>query len=479
MIRTLALRHLMVRKVRAAVLLLGFALGVAVMIVLLSVGEAMLAQSRDVALVGGGEVTVLPQGIDVEAMRTGGVSGMFFGIDRARAVVREFVGGPREADVVAAVAPAIELKLLYLRAGDRVVPVKAGGEIPSRAAAVGSGLDVREGRWADTPDDVRFVTPTAQQLYDELDRFHLPASRDSTWGEWQYFNVVAGPEEWWYITYLVGGEVPDGRWGGQLLVTRRRPDGGYERFTALVPAEQVRFDTARADLRLGDHAVTQRDGTYRLVGEARGEAGVARFDLRLVPSARRYFPPVELRSEGFVSGYVVPALRADAAGTLCVAGRCRTLDGAPAYHDHNWGVWRDVTWEWGMARGASLDLLYGGVRREDESTDPSTAPFFLALTDSLGVRQVLRFRQIAFAGQRPAGGAGGSAPERFTLVAARDADTVRLAVQVLSAQATRTGAAGMSRRFLQLRGRFRVEGRVAGVPLADEGLGFFETYAPR
>ena len=48
MIRTLALRHLMVRKVRAAVLLLGFALGVAVMIVLLSVGEAMLAQSRDV-----------------------------------------------------------------------------------------------------------------------------------------------------------------------------------------------------------------------------------------------------------------------------------------------------------------------------------------------------------------------------------------------------------------------------------------------
>ncbi len=46
-------------------LLLGFSLGVGVMIVLLSVGEAMLEQSRDVSLVGGGEVTVLPQGIDV------------------------------------------------------------------------------------------------------------------------------------------------------------------------------------------------------------------------------------------------------------------------------------------------------------------------------------------------------------------------------------------------------------------------------
>jgi len=47
MILTLALRHLWVKKGRSAMLLLGFALGVGVMIVLLSVGEAMLDQSRD------------------------------------------------------------------------------------------------------------------------------------------------------------------------------------------------------------------------------------------------------------------------------------------------------------------------------------------------------------------------------------------------------------------------------------------------
>ena len=68
-IGTLAFRHLWVRKVRSLFLLLGFALGVGVMVVLLSVGEAMLDQSQDVSLVGGGEVTILPQGIDVEAMR--------------------------------------------------------------------------------------------------------------------------------------------------------------------------------------------------------------------------------------------------------------------------------------------------------------------------------------------------------------------------------------------------------------------------
>ena len=479
MIWTLAVRHLFVKRVRALVLLAGFALGVAVMIVLLSVGEAMLAQSRDVALVGGGEVTVLPQGIDIEAMRTGGTGGMFFGIDRARAVTRLFLGGPRTAGAVRAVAPALEDKLLYVAHGQRVLPVKAGGEIPSRAAEVGAGLRLIDGTWRDNSADSAWIAPTRQQLYDELDRFHLPHTRDSTWGEWQYFNVVVGPEEWWYVTYLVGGDVPHGRWGGQLLVTRRRPDGRYERYTARVPAQAVRVDTAAADLTLGDNRVTQRDGRYRIVGEATGPAGRARFDLDVRPQPLRYFPPVELRADEFVSGYVVPGLRSDASGRICVANACRTLTDAPAYHDHNWGVWRDVSWEWGMGRGARLDLLYGGVISPRDSIGAGGTPFFLALADSLGVRQVLRFRDVTYEGAKVAGGAGGRSPERFTLVAARDADTVRIRVQVLSAQSTETSAAGMRRFFLQMRGRFELEGRLAGREVRDEGLGFFETYVDR
>ena len=78
----------LVKRARSLFLLLGYSLGVGVMIVLLSVGEAMLDQSRDVSLVGGGEVTILPEGIDIEALRTGGLSGMFFTIDRARYVTR-------------------------------------------------------------------------------------------------------------------------------------------------------------------------------------------------------------------------------------------------------------------------------------------------------------------------------------------------------------------------------------------------------
>jgi hypothetical protein len=79
----------------------------------------------------------------------------------------------------------------------------------------------------------------------------------------------------------------------------------------------------------------------------------------------------------------------------------------------------------------------------------------------------------------PAGGAGGRAPARFTLAAARDADTLRLHVDVLSAQSTEAAAGGMRRLFLQMRGRFRLEGRLSGEPVSDAGLGFFETYVHR
>jgi hypothetical protein len=184
MIPMLAFRHLWVKPVRSLFLLLGFALGVGVMIVLLSVGEAMLEQSRDVTLVGGGEVTVLPEGIDVEAMRSGGVSGMFFGIDRARYLTRLVFGGPRHAAIVRDVAPAIEGKLLYLAVRRDTLAVRAGGEVPSRATAVGAALDVRAGAWHDSAADSAWVAPAPDELYHEMDRFHFPPRRDSTWGEW-------------------------------------------------------------------------------------------------------------------------------------------------------------------------------------------------------------------------------------------------------------------------------------------------------
>lgn len=475
MITILAFRHLLVKKGRSLFLLLGYGLGVGVMIVLLSVGQAMLEQSQDVSLVGGGELTVLPQGIDVEAMRTGGVSGMFFGIARARFLTRHLLGGPRHAGRVAAVAPALENKLVYLRHGDRAVVARAGGEIPSRAAAVGAGLALSAGDWADHAADTAWLAPTPGQLYDELDRFHLPLTRDSTWAEWHYFNIAAGPDEWWYITYLVGGAVPTGRWGGQLLVTHRATGGRHTRYATDLPAEAVRFDTTRADLTLGPNTVRQRDGRYTLHATIPRGDGALRVDLTVVPAANRFFPPVELREGATPSGYVVPALAATASGSICLGERCTTLAGAPAYHDHNWGVWRNVTWDWGAATGARFNLLYGAVYApEDTLTRTGAPPIFVALVDSLGVRQILRSHKVRYEGRLA--GRGVAAPAGFEFLAARDADTLRVRATILDAQATRMGAGAMRRSFLQMRGSFTLEGTVAGTAVADSGMGFFETY---
>jgi hypothetical protein len=474
MLLRLAFRHLLVRKSRAFFLLAGYGIGAGVMLVLLGVGQAMLVQSSDVTLVGGGQLTVLPEGIDIEGLRTGALSGMYFGIDRARFVTRQLIGGPRHRTVVTAVSPVIEQKLVYLTRGTRTLTLRAGGEIPSRAAAVGAGLRVIEGSWEDTPADLAYIGPSPGQLYDEVDRFHLPATPDSTWAEWHYFNVVTGSDEWWHISFLLGGLVggPPGDWGGQLLVTHHRPGGAVRRFTADVPSERVSFDTATADLVLGDHSVRQHEGVYRVRGQAEGMS----FDFTLAPAAHQYFQPVELAPGELPSGYTVPALKAAATGRFCSDGTCRMVTNAGAYHDHNWGVWRGTTWEWGRGDGERIALLYGGVLRNDRDS-LGASPFFLALFDSLGIVQVYRFAGVRQSGTIPARGAAGvTAPASLGFTATRDRDTLRLEVQILHAQASRAGAGSFGRWFLQMRGAFRLEGTAAGQRIRDEGKGFFETW---
>ena len=78
MAQLLAWRSVSSRPLRALLLCGGFGVGVGVMIVLLAVGEAMVRQASQERLVGGGTITVLPDGIDLEVLTTGGLGGLFF-----------------------------------------------------------------------------------------------------------------------------------------------------------------------------------------------------------------------------------------------------------------------------------------------------------------------------------------------------------------------------------------------------------------
>ncbi|MGI9179662.1 MAG: hypothetical protein ACR2H9_04080 [Longimicrobiaceae bacterium] len=473
------LRH---RPGRALFLLGGYALGVAVMVVLLAVGEAMLEQARDRALVGGGEMVLVPAGISTEMLRSGGVEGLFLGIDQARFVQREVLEGPRgrEERGIRGASPLLDGKRLEVVAGGRSWRAVATGEIPSRAAAAAALPELLAGRWEDSEADRRWASPTPEELYREIDRFHLPtgeAARDSTWAEWHYFNVMLAEDRWIYLTFMVGGRMAEpGGWGGRILLTIREADGTHRAVTRDFPGEQVRFDTLSPDLRFGeDSYVRLEGGSYRVVARLPGTS----IDMRLDPAARRYFPPADLGGTGLLSGYVVPALYAEADGAICLPGSspplrsaanpagCDRVRRVQAYHDHNWGVWRDVSWEWGAASNERLSLLYGVVRGE-ETPDQG---LFVYLVDGQGPVGIYRPGAIRFPELQTVR-VNGSAVQVPRQIAFEDARRgLRVTIEVEAVHLTDMERPAR-RYFVQMRGRARV-----AVGSREEVLpGFFETY---
>lgn len=495
MIRLLALRNLLLRPWRSVLLLAGYSLGVAVMIVLLSVGEALLAQARDERLVGGGAITVLPEGIDVEVMKTGGLGGMFFSIDHARFIYKQLLAAPRLEPLVAAVSPQVEDKLLYARLADgREIAVAGSGDLPSRTAAVGAAPKLRVGSWADDDIDRAWRDPSPAELRDAIDNFHLPPANlraDPTWAEWHYFNVLSADRtKWAFISFMVAGQVPAGQWGGQVLVTLHSQGGASKRFVANVPAANVQLSTNRANLTLGPSTVrVLPNGDYALHAVASDESTGAPLTLNLVvtPAPNDYFPGAAMASNELESGYVVPGLRASATGTICVSSTCDRYDAAQSYHDHNWGVWRGVTWDWGAARAGQYTLLYGRVHAADTT---AAQPLVVYVVDSLGFLALFRPHDIHYVDGRAIRVRDGTlnVPSTATMIDTRGTDTLRIDLTIEDAAATDTRPSTIERGdalaprqlehpyFIQMKGLMRLTGRISGHPITGQGAGFFETY---
>src|SRR3954468_18999590 len=492
MISRLALRNITYRPWRSMLLFFGYGVGVAVMIVLLSIGEAMLTQARNEKLVGGGSITVLPEGLDVEVMKTGGIGGLFFSIDHASFLYRQLFASPRYASEVQAVAPQIEGRLLYLRARDgKEYAVHANGEIPSATRAVGAGPEILAGNWTSDTGDQRWISPSLAELRHEIDHFHLPSDsvkNRETWAEWHYFNVLSqGGKRWAFISLIVGGDVTSANWGGKVGITLREENGATRRFGVTLDRSRVRFSTRDANLVFGDsHVTVLPDGDYNVRASAPG----IQIALTVHPAPYAYFPGVSMGSDGFVSGYTVPALRASASGTLCVDGNCERLHEAQSYHDHNWGVWRGVTWDWGASRVGQYTFLYGRVYSPDSAA--SVPPVLVYLIDSLGFRAVFRPKLVSYEDGRTirSGGATLRVPSRAWFEDTRDGDTLTVDISVEDAIATDTrpqrvtvgergdplGTEKAHPFFIQMKGTARISGRIEGVRLSGTGTGFFETY---
>jgi hypothetical protein len=353
------------------------------------------------------------------------------------------------------------------------------------------------GTWGDDDRDRAWLAPTDAERLHQMDRLHhvpasVPGDARASWAEWHYANVVSDDgRQRLFVTLMLVGDVPGGAWGAQVLVSRHDAGRPVRRWSRRVPASRVRFDTTRADLEVGDAFVrVTPEGHYMIRARAEAEGGGAPIDvaLQLVPAPRQYFPGADLGGAGLVSGYAVPVLRGSATGSACSGRDCFRFAEAQGYHDHNWGIWRSVNWEWGASRAGDFTFLYGRVQQTDRAA--ASAPVFFYLVDSLGFRTLFRPQTVEWTDDRTltVDGTRLRVPSRGRLVDIRGADTldVELLVDDIAAVDTRRGLvergeSAVARAiaqpwFLQLAGRARLRGRVDGVPLRGEGRGFFETY---
>lgn len=519
MIGLLARRTLTDRPRRTAFLLFGFGIAVAVMIVLLSIGEAVLLQARDKDLVGGGDLVLLPEGVDVEVMKVGGATGMFFAIQNARFYYRQVLSGPRYATMLqhvpapvwpgeeaapplAAVSPTVNGKVVYVRpAGRPDAPrrVLATGVIPSLERAV-RGPDATPAgapiAWEDSHADRMWLDPPVDSLYNEMDRFHLPARTLpdlDRWAEWLYFNFTDERSgTYGFLSFIAAGDIAAGRGRALPLLQLVPPDGAPRRFQGDMPLALDDISLERVALQFGTATqVDFHDGAYHLALDWSSPAGPVRGALTVRPVRDLYFPPFPIHStERFVSGYTVPAVRATMSGWIAAGGMRLELRDAPAYHDHNWGTWRNVHWDWGTAAAGEHALFYGRVEHPELRPGRDGAGVFAMLLRARrpgergGVLGLFRPEGIDYTWAQPPALPGDPerVPAAFAFVAAGergaqpDSLAVKMRVQHVLATAPRPGEEPLV--FLQARGTFDIRARIAGVPIRFTAPGSAEVFVP-
>ena len=460
MIGRLAVRSLTAHPVRSAVLAAGFGVGVAVMAILLGVAEIVLEQSRAPALVGGGDVLIL-LGPEVPG--------------------RLVLSGPLQSDAlrsrIRTAAPSHTSTLYLIRPGE-IIPVAARGGIPSLERALGDGETATRVDWRDSPEDLAWTQDTPEKVLRHIDRFHpIPNAPDwsGSWAEWLYFNGRTADARF-YLTFLVGPASADGRRTAGVRLQLDR-DGRVETFTESQPITEAEARQA-PDLKIGASFVRLEGMRYRVHLDLPGEGGRrVRGDLTIEASAGRLVPPLEITgARGWRSGYVVPVMSGRLDGALDADGERVSFAGGSGYHDHNWGFWQGVSWQWGQVQQGDLSVLYGRVFPPREAADPDRVPGFISVLGPDG--------PLAYATNVTITETNDERGEpRTVLVSAsgRDLD-VELRFDVESAVTTSAVGSGPLANgldFLQLRGTYAVEGHAGSRTLKFSAPGSAETFRGR
>jgi len=462
MILRVAFRSLATRPIRTAVLACGFGFGIAVMASLLGVGAVILEQAHSPALAGGGDLVIL---------------GRFGAVDSARFVTASVLGAPDLARRVVAVSPS-KSATVYLMTAGAPIEVDATGVVPSLERALGVQEIAGQPDWVDAPSDRGWSSPAPGDVLRAMDRFHpIPATPEfsASWAEWLYFNGhTADGTLRFYVTFLAGprSATPGRRVAGVRLQLER--DGKTTTYAAGGEIDETQLLESAPDLDIAGNRVRLEGLRYRIELALPGAAG----ELTLDAAPGRSLPPATLHgARGWLSGYVAPVLSGTVRGSLTVGGDRIAFENAVGYHDHNWGFWEGVRWQWGQVAHDDVSIIYGRVYPPADVADPERIPGFLGV---LGRQGPLGFSTaVTFEEQNGADGR----PDRVRIRArGRSLDmTLAFAVErsVRTAMSMTQPGMGPALDFLQLAGQYTVTGKVGDRALDFTARGAAETFRPR
>jgi hypothetical protein len=465
----LVLRTLAARPVRAAVLAGGFGFGIAVMAALLGVGEVIVEQSRAPALRGGGDLLVTG--------RAGGVHG-------ARFLLASVLDAPPLAGRAKGLSPTVR-ETLFLVQGDRVTRLRARGGVPSRERAVGDAETGRVEAWKDSPADGAWTDPRPEDLLRAMDRFHpIPdvPERASSWAEWLYFNGQSADGGLrFYLTFMAGPRTNEGRRAAGVRL-QLEEEGRVRNFSARAEVPEAELLARAPELDIAGNRVRLDGVRYRIGLDLTPESGGPRLagDISLEAVPGRSVPPFVARGRGgWLSGYVVPVLSGRLEGTLAWGSRRLSLAGATGYHDHNWGFWRDVSWQWGQVSHEGLSFLYGRIHPPADAVPEDRRARLPGVVAVVGPAGPIAFARDAVITETSA--TPGGRPERITIVAREPGLDLHLEARVDDLVRTRLGGgaglgAGGDRVFLQLRASYRVRGTIGDQTVDFTAPGAAETF---
>jgi len=159
-------------------------------------------------------------------------------------------------------------------------------------------------------------------------------------------------------------------------------------------------------------------------------------------------------------------------GTLEVAGERLSFDGGAGYHDHNWGFWKGVSWQWGQVQEGDLSVIFGRVFPPREAADPDRIPGFIG---ALGPDGPLGYAtDVTIAEENDERGQ----PRTITVAGRSPLIDIHLRFDVGSMVMTRMAQGPIANgvNFLQMRGQYTVTGQAGDRTVDFKAPGSAETF---